>query len=108
MSRVVPKFSFFIVLTTGAASSINVCHGTRPVSTTTTAMYKAVHTTSVAMIPRGKSRCGFLHSSAAVETESNPMYVKNTMDPPVRIPGHPFGANGCQCDGLMNRDATPM
>ncbi len=70
-------------------------------------MYKIVHTTNVAMIPRGKSRCGFLHSSAAVETESNPMYVKNTSDPPVKIPGQPFGAYGCQFAGLMNRDANP-
>ena len=47
----------------------------------------------VAIIPIGKSRCGFLHSSAAVETESKPMYVKNTIEPPVRIPGQPFGAD---------------
>ena len=32
-----------------------------------------VQATSVARMPMGRSRCGFLHSSAAVETESKPM-----------------------------------
>src|SRR5215468_9255259 len=60
------------------------------------------------MIPRGKSRCGLLHSSAAVETESKPMYVKNTMEPPVRMPGQPLGEKGCQLEGWMKRDAKVM
>src|SRR3984957_7400266 len=64
-----------------------------------------VQTTSVAMIPMGTSRFGFLHSSAAVETESNPMYVKKMIDPPVRMPGQPFGAKGCQFAGCTMRDA---
>ena len=34
---------------------------------------------SVAMMPKGRSRCGLRHSSAAVETESNPIYVKKTI-----------------------------
>ncbi len=65
--------SFFSVLTTGAASSIRRSHLMSPVSTTATPIYKRVLTTSVAMMPIGTSRCGFLHSSAAVETESKPM-----------------------------------
>ena len=43
-------------------------------------------TISEAMMPNGTSFCGLWHSSAAVETESNPMYVKNTMAPPVTMP----------------------
>ena len=62
-----------MLLTTGAASSISEFQGTIPVSTTATAMYSSVHTISVAMMPMGRSRCGFLASSAAVETESNPI-----------------------------------
>ena len=69
----VSRVSFFMLLTTGAASSISDCHGTIPVSTTATAMYRTVHTIKVAMMPMGKSRCGLRASSAAVETESNPM-----------------------------------
>ena len=65
--------SCFRLLTTGAASSSNRCHGTMPVSTTATEMYSTVQTTNVAMMPIGRSRCGFLASSAAVETESKPM-----------------------------------
>ena len=74
----------------------SICHGTSPVSTTATAIYSMVQTTSVAIMPIGTSRCGFLHSSAAVETESNPIYVKKMIDPPVSTPDHPFGENGCQ------------
>src|SRR5580658_635801 len=62
-----------------------------------------VQTIKVAMMPIGRSFCGLRHSSAAVETESNPIYVKNTIDAPVRIPGNPCGANGCQLALLMAR-----
>ena len=65
--------SRFRLLTTGAASSINRCQGTIPVSTTATEMYSRVQTTSVAIMPIGKSRCGLRASSAAVETESKPI-----------------------------------
>jgi hypothetical protein len=34
------------------------------------------------MMPRGRSRCGFLASSAVVATTSNPMKAKNTSDAP--------------------------
>ena len=57
-------------------------------------MYSTVQIASVARIPIGTVRCGSLHSSAAVETESNPIYVKKMIDPPVSIPDHPFGENG--------------
>ena len=43
------------------------------VSTIATPLYSSVQTTSVARMPNGTSRCGLLHSSAAVETESNPI-----------------------------------
>src|SRR6185437_10128479 len=67
-----------------------------PVNTSDTDAYSTAHTTSVMMIPNGKSRFGFLHSSAAHETESNPIYVKNTIAAPVSTPENPFGKNGCQ------------
>ena len=49
---------------------------------------------SVAMMPMGRSRRGLRVSSAAVETESKPMYVKKMMAPPVSTPGQPLGAKG--------------
>ena len=39
-------------------------------------MYKKVQIRSEAMIPMGRSRCGFFASWAVVETASNPMYAK--------------------------------
>jgi hypothetical protein len=44
-----------------------------PVSTATTAMYRTVQMSREAMMPIGTSRCGFLASSAWVDTESKPM-----------------------------------
>ena len=44
-----------------------------PVSTAATAIYKTVQISSEAMMPMGKSRCGFFASCAVVETASNPM-----------------------------------
>src|SRR5665213_3401186 len=51
------------VLTSGAALSIRECQGTSPVSTMATEIYKTVATTSVAMMPIGTSRCGFLNAA---------------------------------------------
>src|SRR5947209_2868872 len=48
------------------------------------------------MIPKGISFCGFFASSAAVDTESKPIYVKKIMAPPEITPANPDGANGCQ------------
>src|SRR5947208_12247802 len=44
------------------------------------------------MMPRGISRCGFLASSEAVLTASNPMYEKKMIAAPTLIPLRPFGA----------------
>jgi hypothetical protein len=44
-----------------------------PVSTRETAIYSAVAMRSEPMSPMGRSRRGFLTSSAVVETASNPM-----------------------------------
>ena len=63
----------FSALTTGAPSPMIDCHGTMPLRTMATPPYRRVQATSVARMPKGKSRCGRLHSSAAVETESKPM-----------------------------------
>ena len=69
----VATVSFFRLFTTGAASSSNDCQGTSPVKTIATATYSTVQTIRVAIMPMGRSRCGFRASSAAVETESNPI-----------------------------------
>ena len=55
------------------ASMLTSRHGTMPVRTAATAMYNAVQISSEAMMPIGRSRCGFFASWAVVETASNPM-----------------------------------
>lgn len=57
-----------------------------PDSTTATATYRTVTIASVAKMPRGTSRCGFLVSSAVVATTSKPMNAKNTIDAPASTP----------------------
>ena len=59
-------------LATGA-SLFSVSQFAMPVSTSATDPYSTAQIASVAKIPIGMSRCGRRHSSAAVETESNPM-----------------------------------
>ena len=44
-----------------------------PVRTADTAMYRTVQMMSDKIMPRGRSFCGFLTSSAAVETASKPI-----------------------------------
>ena len=64
----------------------------------------------------GRSRCGFLVSCAAVETASKPMYAKNTMVAPCRIPEMPkrpnvpslAGTNGTQFSWRTNGAAAAM
>ena len=46
---------------------------TMPVRTNAIAIYKIVHIMIAHIIPRGKSRCGFSHSSAVVEMASKPI-----------------------------------
>src|SRR5215813_11808218 len=58
------------------------------------------------MMPNGMSFCGLRASSAAVETESNPMYVKKMMAPPDKMPAKPDGAKGCQFAGLTSTPPT--
>ncbi len=41
-------------------------------------------------MPRGRSRCGFLVSSAVVATTSNPMKAKNTRDAAASRPNTPY------------------
>src|SRR5450631_50348 len=78
---------------------------TMPVTTSETATYKVVQIASEPRMPRGMSRCGFLVSSAAVATMSNPMNAKNTSAAPVKIPLIPNdpGANprSCSNDGTL-------
>ena len=53
------------------------------------------------MMPMGRSRAGFLVSSATVETASNPMKAKKTTAAPVNVPVHPIGWNGFQFSAIV-------
>ena len=55
------------------ASILTLRHGTMPVRMAATEMYRKVQISSEAMMPMGRSRCGFLASCAVVDTASNPM-----------------------------------
>ena len=59
-------------------------------------------------IPRGMSRPGFSHSSAAVEIASKPMYAKKMREAPVQTPWRPPGKNGCQFAGFTHIAPTTM
>jgi len=69
-SRFIPII--FRAFATGA-SLFSVDQFAIPVNTSATEAYMSAQSNSVAKIPSGMSRCGRWHSSAAVETESNPM-----------------------------------
>jgi hypothetical protein len=60
-----------------------------PVSTPDIKTYSNVQMIRLAIIPIGRSRCGFLVSSAVVETASNPMKAKKTMAAPLMTPPKP-------------------
>ena len=64
--------------------------------------------TRLAIIPMGKSRRGFLVSSAVVETASNPMKAKKTIAAPLMTPPNPLGMNGCQLVGLTMNEPKAM
>src|SRR5215831_1226853 len=82
-----------------------------------TMMYRSVQMSSEAMMPIGRSRCGFFASCAAVDTASNPMYAKKTTPAPVvtppqpnapRTPGVAGGMKGCQFAGTTACAAAAM
>src|ERR1700686_3915362 len=67
---------YFIAEATGASAAspeTNVVYFIIPSNTKATPTYSSVQTISDMMMPNGKSFCGLRDSSAAVETESNPM-----------------------------------
>ena len=64
-------------------------------------MYKSVVSVSAAIMPIGMSRPGLRASSAAVESESNPRYEKNSTAVPADTPDQPYGKNGVQFCGLI-------
>src|SRR5712691_1173308 len=78
--------------TASGSGTFSLSHGISPVRTRPMATYSTVHTINDAMMPRGISRCGFLASSEAVLTASNPMYEKKMIAAPTLIPLKPFGA----------------
>ena len=59
-----------------------------------------VQMTNEAIIPIGRSRCGFFTSSAEVANASNPKKAKNTAAPHEKPPLKPYGENGIQFSGL--------
>src|ERR687890_1609594 len=81
-----------------------------------TTMYSTVQAISDPMMAMGMSRCGFLASCAAVVTESNPIYAKNTIAAPATTPLNPKcsrspvlgGMNGCQLSGFTCDAASAM
>ena len=78
------------------SSTFNSVYFTIPVKTNEIKIYKTVQITNEYIIPLGKSRCGFLHSSAVVEMASKPINAKNTADTPANTPLKPLGINGVQ------------
>ena len=59
-------------------------------------------------MPIGMSRPGLRHSSAAVETASNPMKAKKIRLAPIQTPVNPFGMNGDQFEGFTYIAPTTM
>ena len=58
-------------------------------------------------MPIGTSRCGFLASSACVDTESNPIYAKKMMAAPASTPTGSPAALDCPNTG-MPKKLTPV
>ena len=71
-----------------------------PVKTNATITYNSVQSSNVPIIAIGKSLCGFLVSSAAVDIASKPIYAKKITNAPIKTPSKPFGINGVQFSGL--------
>ena len=63
-------------------------------------MYKTVQIIKEAIMAFGKSRSGFLHSSAVVAKASKPIYAKKTDETPCKTPVKWFGINGLQLSGF--------
>src|SRR5687768_8114502 len=74
---------------------------TIPVSTSASNTYTMEQMIRELIMPLGRSRWGFLHSSAVVEIASKPIYAKKTAETPFIIPENPLGVNGDQLSGLM-------
>src|ERR1700759_4035753 len=86
----------------------NCADGTMPVTTAATTTYSTAHMQSDTMMPMGKSRFGFFTSSAAEDTESNPMNAKNITAAAPNTPFQPLGMNGCQFAGVTWNTPTPI
>ena len=68
-----------------------------------TSTYSTVTMASEPKMPRGRSRFGFLVSSAAVATTSNPMNAKNTSDAAASTPNMPNDRRRSADDQLQQR-----
>jgi hypothetical protein len=71
-------------------------------------MYNAIHTKRLPIMPIGKSRCGFLDSSAELATASNPTYAKKTTVAPVKTLLIPFGTKGDQLETSTSKAPAQM
>ena len=58
-------------------------------------------------MPRGRSRCGFFVSSAAVATMSKPMKAKKTRAAPVKMPATPKVA-GCDAEVAASSEGVAV
>src|SRR6478609_7669831 len=74
--------------------------GCAPMATSATSTYITVTVTNEIRMASGRLRCGFLASSPAAATPSNPTNVKKMTLAAVPTPAKPYGANGCMLDDL--------
>ena len=79
-----------------------------PVTTIETAQYSTVQMIREPMMPIGRSRCGFLVSSAVVATTSNPMNAKNTSAAPAKIPPMPNAVGASPNSAWMSGCVRPV
>ncbi len=93
---------------TGWSTPLKSMCGTMPVMIAATTTYRMVQMISEPMMPIGRSRAGFLTSSAAEVTASKPMKAKNTSAAALITPVMPYGMYGCQFSGLTWPTPTAM
>ena len=84
--------------TVSGASLSSLSDWTMPHSTRQTAPYSTAQMPSASRMLRGRSRCGFAHSSAALLTASKPTYAKKTDAAVENTTGAPCGAKGVRWD----------
>src|SRR5690606_37459273 len=86
-----------------------------PANTSVMATYRTAQNNRHHIIALGRSRCGFLHSSAVVDMQPKPIKAKNTAATPLKTASIPLGEKGVQVSGhttktppKLTNKATPM